>query len=137
MQLIALIDDDLDFTSLVSELLREHGWDVVVCHEESEAVRCVEDARPSLILLDIRMSTRASGWHLLEELRKSKETRDIPVIVCSAAVDDLRARSDWMQERGISALAKPFDIDDLLSLLRALLADPPGQPSSHLCFDRH
>lgn len=123
MATIALVDDDRDFTSLVSELLRLQGWNVVVCNEERDAVRCVRDGHADLVILDIRMSTRQSGWTILEELQDDPSTRALPVIVCSAALDDIRQRRAWLDERGIATLAKPFDIDDLLQLVEKMLPD--------------
>ncbi|HZU14248.1 MAG TPA: response regulator [Chloroflexota bacterium] len=128
MPTIVLIDDDRDFTSLVSELLSEHGWHVTVCSEEDDAVRCVAEAKPDLIILDVRMRTRESGWHILKRLDAEPALRQVPVIVCSAAVDDLRQRAGWMGVHGIHYLVKPFDIDDLLTMIQhrlGLNGDPP------------
>lgn len=122
---IAVIDDDLDFTLLVRELLRDQGWDVVICREERDAIRCVEETSPDVVLLDIRMSTRQSGWHVLEALQRQPATRHTPVIVCSAATDDLQARAGWMEEHGVTTLAKPFDVDTLLRLIDAALRHEP------------
>ena len=121
MARIALVDDDSDFTGLVSELLRLQGWEVVVCNNEDDAVRCVLDERADLVILDIRMSTRESGWHILEELQRHRDSASLPIIVCSAAVDDMQSRRPWLEERGIAVLTKPFDIDDLLRLVESML----------------
>lgn len=128
MPTIVLVDDDRDFASLVSELLRENGWDVVICAEEDDAVRCVREAQPAVVILDVRMRSRESGWHILEQMENAPDLRGIPVIVCSAAVDDMERRAAWMEARGVRRLVKPFDIDDLLTLIaRSLNAngDPP------------
>lgn len=129
MAMIALIDDDPDFIGLVAELLRDRGWDVVTCEQETEAVHCVQSSHPDLVILDVRMSTRESGWNILEAIRNDAATHDIPVIVCSAAIDDLRAREAWMRERGVAALAKPFDVDDLLSMVSSMLEQHHPHPS--------
>jgi CheY-like chemotaxis protein len=129
MARIVLIDDDPDFIGLVAELLRDHGRDVVTCDEDTEAVSCVQASDPDLVILDVRMSTRESGWEILESLQNDPSTAEIPVIVCSAAIDDLEARSGWMAENGVTPLPKPFDIDDLLSMVNSLLAERPPHPS--------
>lgn len=120
---ITLIDDDPDFTGLVTEILQEYGWDVVVCHDDRTAIQCIQDARPALVILDVRMRTRESGWEILDRLWDDSSQRSIPVIVCTAALDDLRARKSWLEERGIATLAKPFDIDELAALIERMLAD--------------
>lgn len=121
MARIALVDDDPDFTGLVSELLRLQGWDVVICNEERDAIRCIQEEHVDLVILDIRMSTRQSGWTILEELQREPATESLPVVVCSAAVDDIQRRRPWLEERGIAVLPKPFDIDDLLQLIERML----------------
>lgn len=128
---IALVDDDRDFTMLVAELLRQQGWEVAACNVEEEAVACVSEPPADLAILDIRMSRRASGWNILEQLQENPATRDIRVIVCSAATDDLQRRAEWMHSRGIAPLPKPFDIDDLLQLVERMLPDQAANGPSH------
>jgi DNA-binding response OmpR family regulator len=65
-----------------------------------------------------------SGWLLLDLLRSDARTRTIPVLVCSAACDDLRSREAWLSDRHIDALHKPFDIDDLYASVRRALSQP-------------
>lgn len=138
--LIALVDDDADFTHLVSELLEDRGWSTISCHNEADAMRCVDHNHPDLIILDIRLDHRASGWHILESLQANPQTRSIPVIVCSAALDDLRRQEEWLRERHILTLPKPFDIDDLLTLVERSLGgtgDPKGGVDPHHDRDGH
>ena len=127
---IALVDDDRDFTSLVSEIIQQQGWDVVACNDETEAIRCIRDEHPNLVILDIRMSTRDSGWQILEELRRDPAIGSLPVIVCSAAMDDLQRRAPWMEERGYATLLKPFDIDDLIQLVEKMIPNDPADGAS-------
>lgn len=41
MTRVVIVDDDPDFTHLVSELLRDQGYDVGSCEDETAAVQCV------------------------------------------------------------------------------------------------
>jgi CheY-like chemotaxis protein len=56
----------------------------------SEAYEFVKEQRPDLVLLDIRMETPEAGWIVLELLTLDPQTRDIPMIICSAAIGDLQ-----------------------------------------------
>lgn len=137
---IALVDDDADFLHLVAELLQDHGWSTVTCPTEADAVRCIEHQHPDLVILDIRLDHREGGWHILERMKADARTRAIPVIVCSAALDDLQRRAAWLQERHVATLAKPFDIDDLISLVDRSLGgtgDPKGGSDPHRDRDGH
>lgn len=127
MARIALIDDDPDFTYLMRSFLESCGWQVVVCDEERDAVRCVREEKPDVIVLDVRMQTAQAGWTILQELRANAETRRIPVIVCSAARDAVRRREAWLAEEGVAVLHKPFDLDDLVTLIERYRGDDPSQ----------
>ncbi len=119
---IAVVNDDTDFLTLMGELLEDRGWSAVIHREGDDAYRKVKLDAPDLIILDIRMGNPEEGWKILELLTLDPDTRTIPVIVCSAAIDDLRSKEDWLNQRGISVLPKPFDIDDLYQSVEARLA---------------
>lgn len=113
MTTIAVVNDDTTFLSLMAELISDRGWEPIICREAGMAFEALKSAKPDVIVLDIRMGHPEAGWTILELLTLDPEMRGTPVIVCSAAVVDLRSREDWLNTRGIDVLPKPFDIDDL------------------------
>jgi CheY-like chemotaxis protein len=121
---IALINDDTTFLELMQDLL-EHagGYEVLICKETSGAHQFVKDERPDLVILDIRMGGEEAGWTILELLTLDPETRPIPLIVCSAAVQELRAHEELLKRYGVAALPKPFDLDALLEKVAGALAE--------------
>ena len=118
---IAVIDDDVAFLDLMKELARDSGWGIVTCSRENEVLPAIRHAPPDLIVLDLRMTGRHSGWRLIETMRQSAETANIPIIVCSAAVDDLRAGERWLAERQVDVVSKPFELDDFCGRIEAAL----------------
>ena len=68
---------------------------------------------PDLVFLDLLVGAEGSGWRLLEELTTSSDTAGIPVIVCSAALRDVRDQEGWLASKGVKTLIKPFSVDDL------------------------
>jgi DNA-binding response OmpR family regulator len=127
---VVIVDDDPDFTHLVGELLRDQGYDVVSCDDDTRALQCVIDAQADLIILDLRMSSRESGWRVLDELRHHRRTAAIPIIISSAALDDLNSRAGDLREQGVETLAKPFDIDDLLSMIERMIRSEDNHRNS-------
>jgi DNA-binding response OmpR family regulator len=121
MARIAVINDDTTFLSLMHSLLQEKGWDTVILKESSKAYEQIKKDPPDLIILDIRMESQESGWTVLELIKLDPATNSVPIIVCSAAVDDLRSREPWLMHHGIVTLPKPFDIDDLYRRVEAAL----------------
>src|SRR5579884_2938477 len=89
---VTVVNNDTDFLSLMKEVLADRGWETTVIRESGSAYRLIKEHQPDVLLLDIRMETPESGWNVLELLKLDPETRDIPVVVCSAAALDVRRR---------------------------------------------
>ena len=125
---IVVINDDTDFLTLMSELLTEvEGYDVLVCREGNHAYPFVKEHRPDLVILDIRIEGQDAGWAILECLTLDPATRPIPLIVCSAAIRELQAHRELLDQHGIDVLAKPFDVGDYQGLVTDLLAEAVRQ----------
>src|SRR6185437_13675027 len=117
MSRIIVINDDTAFLHMMQTLLQEQGYEVMLQIEGSGAHGLVRDARPDLIILDIRMGSPDTGWMVLELLRLDPATRNIPVIVCSADVINLRAKEGMLRDQGYDVIEKPFDLDTLLTMV--------------------
>jgi CheY-like chemotaxis protein len=112
---IALINDDKAYLQLIQDLFQEEeGREVLTCKVSSKAYEFVKEQRPDLVLLDIRMEAPEGDSTVLELLTLDPQTRDIPMIVCSAAIDDR-----FLTEYGVDVLPKPFDLDALLEKVEA------------------
>ena len=120
---IALIDDDAALLALLRDVLEVfEGYGVVVCQEADRAAAFIKEARPDLVLLDVRLGGGAKGWAILERLARDRATRPIPVIICSSAAHELEDRTALLRRRGVDILPKPFDLDELLDKVRAARA---------------
>jgi CheY-like chemotaxis protein len=120
---VAVINDDTDFLELMRELLEtEEGYEVLICKEWDDAHAFVRDHEPDLIILDIRMGGEEAGWTILNLLTLDPATRPIPLIVCSAAIHSLHEHQALLDQFGITALPKPFDLDALLSIIEQVIA---------------
>ena len=114
---VAVINDDTAFLQLMYELLLEEGYEAHCYKEGAAAYEQVRELDPAVIILDIRMGSPETGWQVLELLKLDRALSKKPIIVCSAAVSELQAHAPYLQSKGCMILAKPFDLDDLLSLL--------------------
>ena len=112
---IVVINDDTDFLTLMSDLLTDiEGYAVQICREGNHAYQFVKENQPDLVILDIRIEGQDVGWAILECLTLDPRTRPIPLIVCSAAIRELQAHQELLDQYGIDVLTKPFDLDTLL-----------------------
>lgn len=122
MTTIAVVNDDPDFLDLLTQLLRLEGYGAFIIREARGAYEELKRAHPDVIVLDIRIGSDNDGWQIAECLTLDPATESIPVILCSAAVDELQHRVPWLREHGIGAVAKPFDLEDMLGAIREGLA---------------
>lgn len=119
--LIAVVNDDTAFLTMMNELLSHEGYRTVIWREGDSAYDLVRERRPALVILDIRMEHPEAGWKVLELLRLDPETEAIPVIVCSADSRLLREKQDRLHGLNCQTLEKPFDLDELLALIQLTL----------------
>ncbi len=117
-QHIIVVNDDATLLDLMQELLSNEGFTVTCLRESHKAHGLIREAKPDLIILDIRLGNELTGFELIELLTLDPVTHAIPLIVCSADSRALREHQAEMQNQGIGLLAKPFDLEDLLGLIR-------------------
>jgi CheY-like chemotaxis protein len=124
MKKIVIINDNADFLAAMQLLLeQEKKYKPLVLHEGDLAYRKVKEEKPDLVILDIRMDSPTTGWKVLDLLTLDPETSAIPVIICSASAEHITPeKNDWLASHGIEVLPKPFDIDDLLSIVERMLS---------------
>ena len=120
---IAVIDDDAVFLDLMQDLLGAgEGYDVITSSDWLDSFAFLKQAQPDLVILDLMMGREQTGWAILQLLHEDEATRDIPVIVCSAAAPALDQHAERLRHGLVSALAKPFDVDILLIEIERMLA---------------
>src|SRR5438445_13828728 len=80
---VLVVEDDPWIRSLMADLLAGEGYSVVQASDGKAGLVMAEQNEPDVILLDLAMPEK-SGLDVLHELKSSKPTSDIPVIVVSA-----------------------------------------------------
>ena len=123
-QRILVINDTPEILELFQEILSEEGYEVILysfaTHDTVEIVR----HRPDLIILDYIFGTEKLGWQLLQKLKMREDTASIPIIICTAAIREVREIEGFLLAKGVTVLPKPFDIDDLLLAVKNALVEP-------------
>ena len=116
---VLLADDDKVQTLMLSSLLRAKGYRVEAAFDATQTFTSAIRTLPDVIVLDIQMPG-GTGMLVLDRLKASTKTSQIPVIVLSGSTDpqaDLSVRT-----RGADAfLSKPVDVDELLGTMARLL----------------
>ncbi|CED70352.1 transcriptional regulator [Aliivibrio wodanis] len=115
MAKILLVDDDVELTSLLKDILSLEGYNVVEANNGLEGLAAVTDDL-DLILLDIMMP-KMNG---MDMLRKLRETNEIPVLMLTAKGEEID-RVIGLELGADDYLPKPFSDRELLARIRAIL----------------
>jgi CheY-like chemotaxis protein len=74
--------------------------------------------------LDLVFDGERTGWQLAQKLRMTRDTENIPIIICTAATEEVREQEGWLVANAIKVVPKPFTIDDLELAVTNALALP-------------
>ena len=118
-----IVDDDRSVRFVLAEALREAGLSVREFGDVPAARAALREARPALWLTDVRMPGE-DGLALLGELQRQGIG---PVIVMSAYTDVATTAAAY-RAGAADYLAKPFDLDHAVDVVRRALADQPTAP---------
>jgi DNA-binding response OmpR family regulator len=115
---VLVVDDDPPILGFVTMALEAEGYQVESATDGRAALNKVRWQAPDAILLDLMMPV-LDGWQLIKALRANPTTKQIPIIVLSAAPDAAKHPALG----SLVVLSKPFDIGILLILLEDALGD--------------
>ncbi len=119
MKRIVVCDDEPHIVEGLRHLLRSPDRNIEVTSSGSEALECIRQEKPHLLITDVMMP-EMSGLEVVSILRAAEETRDLPIIILTAkgqAEDAAMAQEVW----GATVVAKPFQPGSLRDLVTATL----------------
>jgi CheY-like chemotaxis protein len=128
---ILIVDDEPQVVWVLEFSLRALGYPTYTAHDGMEALDQIRRHRPELMVLDVMMP-RMDGWSVLERLVEEPPlVRPQVVMVTALAGPAERERAERL---GAAAFVpKPFDMDNLVSILQGLTPaapiEAPREPS--------
>ncbi len=133
---VLLADDDKVQTMMLSTQLRAKGYSVAAAYDATYTFMAAMKSPPDVVVLDIQMPG-GTGRAVLERLKGSSRTMQIPVVVLSG-IHDPNVVNEVMALGAFEYLHKPVDVDVLDAALRRALnlpaeptaAEPPKPPTS-------
>src|SRR5688572_25856837 len=105
---VLVVDDDVDVTDTMREILEGEGHRVFVAGNGRVALEVARAEHPDLVLLDLEMP-EMDGRHFLAEVRRTPELACVQVVVLSGSAD--------ANDLGTEAVTKPLRLDTLLGLI--------------------
>lgn len=122
---ILLVDDETAITDNLAAFLTRSGFGVATASDGEQALACLPEAKPDLIILDVMMP-RLDGRETLRRLRRAGNW--LPVILLTQ-VGEAAERAMALEEGADDYLNKPFDPHELIARIRSVLRRArPGQP---------
>jgi len=115
-----VVEDDTALGDVMVTALKDEGLDARLARDGDEAMRFVDATEPSCIVLDLMMPRR-DGFSVLRELRADGRITRLPVIVVTA-IFGLSERLYATELGAADYVTKPFDLDDLILRVRALVS---------------
>jgi two-component system response regulator RpaA len=119
MPRILIIEDDSTIAELVSINLEMAGYDVNQAEDGIRGQAMAVQIQPDLVVLDL-MLPKVDGLTVCQRLRRDERTADIPVLVLSALVRT-QDKVDGFNAGADDYLTKPFEVEEMLARVRALL----------------
>ncbi len=123
-QTVLLVEDDPDLMRFAQVTLRLAGYRVVTASDGEQALVAARKARPTLMLLDLRLPV-LDGWQVLDRMAADPGLRTIPVLIVTATAEGLSRRSVEASSV-VGYLVKPLSADALLAGVESAAAGPAG-----------
>ncbi|MDB9449752.1 response regulator transcription factor [Dolichospermum circinale] len=119
MPRILVIDDDPAISELVAVNLEMAGYDVSQAEDGIKGQALALQLQPDLIMLDL-MLPRVDGFTVCQRLRRDERTSEIPVLMLTA-LSQTQNKVEGFNAGADDYLTKPFELEELLARVRALL----------------
>jgi two-component system, OmpR family, response regulator RpaA len=119
MPRILVIDDDPAISELVAVNLEMAGYDVSQAEDGVKGQALALQLLPDLIMLDL-MLPKVDGFTVCQRLRRDDRTSEIPVLMLTA-LGQTQDKVEGFNAGADDYLTKPFEVEELLARIRALL----------------
>lgn len=129
---ILIIEDDEGILTFLRRGLAYEGYDVDVAMDGRSGLDIARDNHPDLVVLDLMLP----GIDGLEVCRRLRAGGEVPILILTAK-DGITDRITGLDMGADDYMVKPFDLDELMARIRALLrrSQPTSQPKIYQFAD--
>jgi two-component system, OmpR family, response regulator MprA len=124
---VLVVEDDDEIAQVLQRSLRLDGYDVRIAGDGEAALDQAAAFHPDLVILDLGLP-KLDG---IEVARRLRAADDVPILMLTAR-DDVESRVEGLDSGADDYLVKPFERQELLARLRALLRRRPPRGSASL-----
>ncbi len=116
---VVMVDDEVDYLTLLKLKLVNEGFDVFTSDNGPEAIRLMDEIRPDVVVADVLMPGM-DGIAMFRKMRDKKETADVPLIFLSAKADT-NVKVEALHLGAEDYLLKPVDLQELSARIRNII----------------
>ncbi len=127
-QLVLVVDDEAPIVRLLRATLEADDFAVITADRGTVALELLNVERPDLIVLDVMMPDM-NGFETLRRIRSESQVPKVPVIMLTARTGDVD-KLQGFQSGADDYVTKPFNPDELLARITAVLRRSSGDPSA-------
>jgi CheY-like chemotaxis protein len=122
MAVVLVADDDRDMLALYGAILEELGHQTRLQLVIAGELEAEDAAGVDALIVDLHTERdHLAGLEAIERIRAHPATRELPIILATAAGKDVRRLSKRLKVLGVAVLLKPFRIDALRDVLGQVL----------------
>jgi DNA-binding response OmpR family regulator len=124
---VLIVEDDIDIADVLRRSLRNEGYEVKTSADGAEALDVAAGFVPDLVVLDLGLP----GMDGVEVCRRLRSDGDVPILMLTARAET-EDRVTGLDSGADDYLVKPFERQELLARIRALLRRRPPRGSASL-----
>jgi DNA-binding response OmpR family regulator len=118
---VLVVDDEDSITLSLRHLMKREGYTVCVARDGEEALACIAEHQPDLVLLDVMIPKR-DGYDICQTIRANPDWASVKIIMVSAKGREIEV------EKGLALgadayVTKPFSTRELAGMVRDLIGD--------------
>jgi len=125
---ILLAEDEVDLNNVVTRYLKKNGYSVDSVLDGEEALDYLEYGEYDLVILDIMMP-KVDGFEVIKKLRDKGNHTSVLMLTARDSADDKVKGLDLGAD---DYIVKPFDFDELMARIRAVVRRKYGNSSNKL-----
>jgi len=125
---VLYVEDEMDYQTLVSRILGKAGISVQVADTGAEGLKCLEQERPSLLMLDVNLPD-TDGYSICRKLRENPAWGDLPILMLTVR----RRPEEWLNGFSCGAndyVSKPLNPPELIERVQACMNEKVSRSGS-------
>ena len=114
---ILLVEDESDLRIIISEVLKDEGYEVLNASNGLEGLKKVKEENPDIIVADVMMP-QMDGFSMVKEIRKYNSYIPILFLTAKSSIEDIE---EGFETGANDYIKKPFELRELIIRIKALL----------------